>query len=75
MRNAVNKMLRLRMPAVRNAMLYSICSAINVRNGAPIAIPAKSPAIMKPLILPCSCFFVVSMAHASVDTSRNPMPH
>jgi len=74
-RNAMNRMLRLRSPAVRNAIVYSMCSAIEERSGAPIAIPAKSPAIMKPLIFPCSCFCVVSIAHASVDTSRNPIPH
>ena len=45
------------------------------RVAAPMAMPPKSPAIMNPFIFPRSFLSVTSMAQASVETSRNPMPH
>jgi len=50
-------------------------SAIAVRLADPKAVPVKNPAIIDPLIFPLSFFLVSLIAHASMETSRIPIPN
>lgn len=65
---------RMMIPAVVNARGKLVCSAMFVRSTDPIAVPVKNPAIIDPLILPRSFFVVSVIAHASMETSKIPIP-
>lgn len=70
----INIISRMMIPAVMNARGKLVCSAMVVNRADPIAVPVKNPAIIDPFIFPRSFFVVSVIAHASMETSKMPIP-